>query len=402
MLANGGSSVSHRWCEGSIFPPRDTGTDWAAEDFVGAYFTFDTDRLPVGHPLKRIVLEVNSSIRNNNALTVELGILTNGRFTVKETVAEWLDGSNLDVAIPDYGKRYVVLRIMPNEGYTVTSLYIPEKYFYTPVVDRYGRLPNITTLHSSNNYAGWYYMVNDGLITGERTDGSSMYASEICLLKCAPVLGATATSLQNAFQHCRALINLDLSGLNTEKVTNMSYMFYCCNSLQTLDLSGLNTAAVTNMQNMFQYCNSLQTLDLSGLNTEKVTNMSYMFYCCNSLQTLDLSGLNTAAVTNMQNMFQYCNSLQTLDLSGLNTEKVTNMQNMFSYCWNLENFTAPIFRISVAFGFATKLTHDSLMSIINNLATVTTTQTLTIGATNIAKLTTDEIAIATGKGWTVA
>ena len=377
MLANGGSSVSHRWCEGSIFPPRDTGTDWDADDFVGAYFTFDTDRLPVGHPLRRIVLEVNSSIRNNNALTVELGVLTNGRFTVKENVSEWLNGSNLDVAIPDYGKRYVVLRITPNEGYTVTSLYIPsEKYFYTPVVDGYGRLPNITTLHSSNNYAGWYYMVNDGLITGARTDGNALYASEVCLLKCAPVLGATATSLQNAFQYCRALINLDLSGLNTEKVTNMSSMFYYCNSLQTLDLSGLNTENVTNMSSMFYYCTSLQTLDLSGLNTENVTNMSSMFY--------------------------YCTSLQTLDLSGLNTEKVTNMQNMFSYCWNLENFTAPIFRISVAFGFATKLTHDSLMSIINNLATVTTTQTLTLGATNIAKLTTDEIAIATGKGWTVA
>ena len=104
----------------------------------------------------------------------------------------------------------------------------------------------------------------------------------------------------------------------------------------------------------------------------------------------------------MSYMFQQCTNLQTLDLSGLNTAAVTNMSNMFSYCWYLENFTAPIFRISVVFSFATKLTHDSLMSIINNLATVTTTQTLTLGATNIAKLTTDEIAIATGKGWTVA
>ena len=41
------------------------------------------------------------------------------------------------------------------------------------------------------------------------------------------------------------------------------------------------------------------------------------------------------------------------------------------------------------------------MSIINNLATVTTPQTLTIGATNIAKLSSDEIAIAVNKGWTV-
>jgi hypothetical protein len=41
------------------------------------------------------------------------------------------------------------------------------------------------------------------------------------------------------------------------------------------------------------------------------------------------------------------------------------------------------------------------MSIINNLMTVTSTKTLTLGATNLAKLTADEVAIATNKGWTV-
>ena len=46
--------------------------------------------------------------------------------------------------------------------------------------------------------------------------------------------------------------------------------------------------------------------------------------------------------------------------------------------------------------------HDSLMSIINNLATVTTTQTLTLGSTNLAKLSSEEKAIATNKGWTLA
>ena len=41
------------------------------------------------------------------------------------------------------------------------------------------------------------------------------------------------------------------------------------------------------------------------------------------------------------------------------------------------------------------------MSIINNLNTVTTTQTLKLGSTNLAKLNPDEIKIATDKGWTV-
>ena len=49
-----------------------------------------------------------------------------------------------------------------------------------------------------------------------------------------------------------------------------------------------------------------------------------------------------------------------------------------------------------------KLTHDSIMVIINGLQTVTTTQTLTLGSTNLAKLTDEEKKIATDKGWTLA
>jgi hypothetical protein len=57
--------------------------------------------------------------------------------------------------------------------------------------------------------------------------------------------------------------------------------------------------------------------------------------------------------------------------------------------------------------WSTKLTHDSLMSIINHLSdkssdTSGTTWTITLGTENIAKLTDDEIAIAEAKGWEVA
>ena len=52
------------------------------------------------------------------------------------------------------------------------------------------------------------------------------------------------------------------------------------------------------------------------------------------------------------------------------------------------------------------LTHDSLMNVINNLYDIKTkgckAQRLDLGSTNIAKLTSEEIAIATEKGWTVS
>jgi len=54
---------------------------------------------------------------------------------------------------------------------------------------------------------------------------------------------------------------------------------------------------------MFYRCGSLTELDVSGLDTSKVTDMSYMFYRCGSLTELDVSGLDTSKVTDMRNMF---------------------------------------------------------------------------------------------------
>ena len=78
------------------------------------------------------------------------------------------------------------------------------------------------------------------------------------------------------------------------------------------------------------------------------------------------------------------------------------MSGMFGGCTNLTNFASCVFRKSIDFSTCAKLSHDSLMSIINNLAEVTNTQKLTLGTTNKTKLTINEIAIATEKGWTVA
>lgn len=42
------------------------------------------------------------------------------------------------------------------------------------------------------------------------------------------------------------------------------------------------------------------------------------------------------------------------------------------------------------------------MVVINGLQTVTTKPTLTLGTTNLAKLTDEEKKVATDKGWTLA
>ena len=140
------------------------------------------------------------------------------------------------------------------------------------------------------------------------------------------------TDMQGMFKECSALTSLNLSNFNTENVTDMSGMFYGCTKLESLDLSNFNTAKVAKMNYMFFNCYALTSLDLSNFNTAKVTKMDYMFRLCYALTSLDLSNFNTAEVTNMSYMFKSCNALTSLDLTSFNTAKVENMTEMFNNC----------------------------------------------------------------------
>ena len=140
------------------------------------------------------------------------------------------------------------------------------------------------------------------------------------------------TDMQGMFKECSALTSLDLSKFNTEKVTDMRGMFWECSNLTSLNLTRLNTENVTAMNGMFYGCTKLESLDLSKFNTAKVTKMNQMFYNCYALTSLDLSSFNTAEVTKMDNMFKSCSTLTSLDLSNFNTAKVTDMNSMFYGC----------------------------------------------------------------------
>ena len=219
---------------------------------------------------------------------------------------------------------------------------------------------------------------------------------------------SNATNMENMFNNLSNLTSLDLSSFNTGKVTNMQYMFYNCRSLKSLDLKSFNTSNVTNMYSMFNGCSSLKSLGLSSFNTINVTTMKYMFYYCSSLQSLDLIKFNTSKVTNMENMFTDCSSLTSLDLSSFNTSKVTSMTNIFFTCGRLStlilgnNWASYAGISSFDLNYCNSLSHDSLVDIMNKLATRTNSPTIRLTMASKALLTDSEKAIATGKGWTIA
>lgn len=138
---------------------------------------------------------------------------------------------------------------------------------------------------------------------------------------------------------------IDLSGVDTSNVKDMSSMFYNADSVKNLDLSSFNTSNVRNMSSMFSNCDNLETVNVSSFNTSKVTNMSYMFVSCAKLKTVDLSNFDTSRVTDMKSFFNRCYELQSVNLSGFDTSKVTDMRWMFQYCRNLTKLDLSSFDI---------------------------------------------------------
>ncbi len=174
---------------------------------------------------------------------------------------------------------------------------------------------------------------------------------------------ARPTSCYNWFRYCEKLTQIEgIEHLNTEEVTDMSWMFMGCKALASLDVTHFNTAKVTDMGVMFNSCSSLTSLDVSNFNTAKVTDMYTMFHCCSSLKTLDLTNFNTANVTDLGYMFEGCSSLKTLDLTNFNTEKVTSIIGMFHDCSSLTTiyvsdkfFTTNVTRGNIVFDGCTAL-----------------------------------------------
>gem|GEM_PF-983161 len=138
--------------------------------------------------------------------------------------------------------------------------------------------------------------------------------------------------MRDMFYGCEALTSLNVSNFNTEKVTDMRDMFYGCEALTSLDVSNFNTQNVTEMIGMFYGCQALTSLDVSKFNTQNVTSMSYMFYGCEALTSLNVSKFNTEKVTDMRDMFYGCQALTSLDVSKFNTQNVGSMSSMFANC----------------------------------------------------------------------
>lgn len=204
---------------------------------------------------------------------------------------------------------------------------------------------------------------------------------------------SSATSLAGAFYKCSKLQTLNIKDWDTSNVTTLAGMFESCGALQEIDINNWDVSNVTSIDRTF-FSSGFKRLDISNWDTSKVKGLSYLFYGMNKLEVADISNFNASSVTSSPTRAFYLFSNNFHSLVGERTieDVINNNIGVFigmKYSLTIDNTNLPFDRAS-------------LRAIINGLAEVETTQTLTLGATLKAKLTEEDIAIAVGKNWSIA
>ena len=195
-----------------------------------------------------------------------------------------------------------------------------------------------------------------------------------------------------------------LKRMNLEHVNSFRYAFSNCRGLQRVSKSDLgDTLYLGKSSKGVSYENAFYNSRGGSLTTDdwcfelwNGTNFNGTF------NSTDIKNTNFWHSSNkpvsFKNTFYNCTYLK--EVVSIDLTDCSDASGAFTGCVSLETLQGfPGLKVNMDLSSSPKLTHESLMNVINNLAT--STATLTLGETNLSKLTDSEKKIATDKGWTL-
>ena len=265
---------------------------------------------------------------------------------------------------------------------------------------------------------------------------------------------SSVTAMNSMFYNCTSLTSLNLDSWNTENVTDMSHMFRNCSLLQNLDVSHFNTGKVTTFNCTFDGCKLLT--DFNFLNNWDIENLQNIG---NMLQNTGITGAFTLNwdLSNVTRMENFISGTKITDLNLKLTSNRTNISfsgfascitlanwdgvdvdiinkkssnssawyHLFTYCaptnfansgnvnikfygtitrdmgmniWSLLTYST-----GDEWGVLRALSVNSIVNLLELLEDYTgqDTATLKLGSYTIARLSAEQIEIATNKNWTL-
>ena len=203
---------------------------------------------------------------------------------------------------------------------------------------------------------------------------------------------SNGTNFFAAWDGCRVLTTFPT--LDLSNGTDFSQAWYDCQSLTEFPL--LDVSKGTNFRSAWNTCNALT--EFPALDLSSGTNFEGAWKDCRALTTIPQLDMSNG--TNFINTWNGCSALTTI--GQLDLSNGTDFTYAWLYCENLTNLGGfGAIKENIDLYASSKLTVDSIMNVINQAATVTG-KTMTFGYNNLIKLTDEQKAVATNKGWTLA
>lgn len=192
-------------------------------------------------------------------------------------------------------------------------------------------------------------------------------------------------TLNNAFRNCYFLTKInegnivDCSGIIEGKI--LRYAFYGCSCIEEINFINMPDFAVS-VDSMFSLA--------PNIIPDKLKKISF---------SPKLNALNVTLLFNGRGSLEEI--IGELDFSKITSENVQN--NPFHGCTSLVEirFTKESIKYNLSFTQSSQLSDESIQSILDGLATVSSTQTLALNSAVYAKLTEEQKQSATDKGWTI-
>lgn len=256
----------------------------------------------------------------------------------------------------------------PWSDYAAITESVPDTDYFIPYETKSGNDISLTTGINDNKYAVISY--NDKKI---QLRGTPWQLADIV--------------------NSRDITFVDFAASNLE-APSFAGLFRGCSSLTGFTLPPNKPFSC---REMFNGCSSLTAIP--EMETSYTTDMYWMFYGCSSLTAIP--SMDTSQVTTMERMFNGCSSLTSIP--EMMVSNVTNATDMLHRCTNLTDLGGFVgLKCTLNLSYCPKLTHDSLMAVIDKAADVTASPaTLMLGSTHLSKLSDAEKGIATSKGWTL-
>ena len=316
-----------------------------------------------------------------------------------------------------YGLGSVNLNVnVPTTTFSTEELSVTANGTYTPTTDGYSKVTVAVPIPEPNLQAKILEITANGTQTISADNGYDGLQSVSITTN---VSGGTTSDKIKMIDGMKLNNNryvIDYARFDTSELTDFRYMLANTNFellpyRASIDLSTWDTSSATNMCNLFYNCSGVNSIiGLENWKTNNVELMENTFNSCTRITTLDLSNWNVSNVTAFSSMFYRALYLKTLNLSGWNMSKATRYNSyVFNGCTSLNNLNmdgAILPKSNLRdFGLdSCPLTVDSIVSVLNALPQLSSSEsfTCTIGADNLAKLTDEQKAIATGKGWTLS